>query len=241
MAVSTTNISFFGSNGSAPYNGIWTIANPGAPTQTNESLRDLLAYDWFHGPNGGNTVNFNGWGTYTGTSGTAGDSRIYGLSANGANTNYRMNLLSGLEYYYDGTTYRAILNVNNNLPPPGPPPPTDNTVNVNIYFGNPFGNFSYLAGGGMVMPMSSQQFNMDNTGSPLILQGFWYLSVSTSPQFAGTSANGFTMSINGNSIFSTTLGAGANNYTNNWTNYGTIQQMASYSGAIGFVVDTNFS
>lgn len=250
MAVPTTasgNISFTGTNGSPPYNGIWSIANAASPTATNESLRDLLAYDWFHGPNGGSTVSFNGWGEYTGTSGTAGDSRIYGIPVNSGNINYKMSDPAGLEYYYNGTTYKSVMNVNNSLgpgPPSPPNPPTNNDVNVNIYFGNYYGNFPYLSGGGPVSafpPPTNATFNLDTAGSPLINNGFWYLTVSTAPNFGGTSANGFTMSINGNSIFAITLGAGFNNYSNNWTSFGTIQQMASFGGAIGFTVDINFN
>jgi hypothetical protein len=237
MAVPTTtagNISFFGNNGSPPFDGVWSIANPGNSNPSNESLRDLLAYDYFHGPNAGNTVNFNGWGENTGTSGTAGDSRIYGISVNSSNINYKMSDPAGLEYYYDNTTYYSVFNVNNTLGPgPPPPPPADNNVNANIYFGNPQGLFSYMAGGGLCMFGISQAFPLSNAGaSPLINNGFWYLSVSATPNLQAGVVMDFT--INGNAIFTGTGLAPGANFTDNWTNYGTIRTMASSGGYIGF-------
>ena len=251
MAVPTTtagNISFFGNNVSPPYDGIWSIANPASPSASNESLGELLAYDWFHGPNGGGTVQFNGWGEYTGTSGTAGDSRIYGIPINSSNINYKMSDPAGLEYYYDDPTspskiYYSQLTVTNNLPATGPP--RNEFVTVDLYCGNPFGNFSYINGNVPNQPNGIGTSAMNNVGSPLINNAFWYLTVSTDPNFAPP-APLFTatvaLSINGTTVFTAgaALGAGTNNYTNDWTGY-TVQSMGTWGGTpftgFEFVVD----
>jgi len=250
MAVPTTasgNISFTGTNGSPPYNGIWSIANPGNPTATNESLRDLLAYDWFHGPANGNTVSFYGWGEYTGTSGTAGDSRIYGISANGSNINYKVSDPAGLEYFYDNTSYLINFNATNNLNNNPPFPPKDNNVNISFQFGNPQNPtlFVYANYNGLVSVTSTTgNTTISNSGSsPMINNGFWSINISTSPQFTGTSANGYTLDINGSRYFSRTLGSGANNVTylyNSGTNsITTAPTMGSFSIPSGSYVGFN--
>jgi len=249
MAVPSTNISFFGNNGSPPYDGIWSIANPGSPSASNESLRELLAYDWFHGPNAGGTVQFNGWGEYTGTSGTAGDSRIYGIPINSSNINYKMSDPAGLEYYYDDPSspakvFYSILTVNNNLPAPGPP--NNEFVTVNLYCGNPFGNFSYISATVPNQGNGSASADMSTTGSPLINNAFWYLTVTTDPQFTPPGPlflASVQLDVNGTTVFTANnvLTAGPNNYTNDWTGY-TVQSMgswgASYTG-FEFIVTIN--
>lgn len=235
-------ISFYGNNASPPYDGIWSIANPGNPTQTNESLRDLLAYDYFHGPNGGNNVNFNGWGTYTGTSGTAGDSRIYNMSylGNSSNTNYQMVQCAGLDYYYDATPpgastyYYSRFFVDNQCANPG------DDININIYFGNPFGNFPYLNGGGNVPFGTNQTFDLSNSGSPLINNGYWYFTFSTGPGFNGT-ASGYTLTINGTTLTTGALGAGINVVSDNWTSFATIETINLWGGVPYAGFDVTFT
>ena len=235
MAVPTTtsgNISFTGTNGSPPYNGIWSIANAASPTATNESLRDLLAYDWFHGPNGGSTVSFNGWGEYTGTSGTAGDGRIYGIPVNGSNINYKVSDPAGLEYYYANTANDRIeFDCYNNLGAPF------GTVTINAYFGNYYGNFSYASFGGPCFAGPGQPTNsmMSTTVSPFINNGFWYLTVNPDPPFPGTAANGFTIQVNGTTYVTATLPAGPGSYSYAWNTGGAsnFSQVSSYSSSTG--------
>ena len=219
------------------WNFLEPIFNPGTPTQSDESLRDLLAYDWFHGPNGGNNVNFNGWGEYTGTSGTAGDARIYGLPTNASNINYKMSDPAGEEYYYETqspATDRIEFDCYNNLSNPA-----DNVM-INTYFGNPFGNFSYASfggpcpagGGGPVQPTN---FKMSNIFSPFINNGYWYLTLSTDPPFNGSSASGFTIQVNGTTYVTATLPPGMATYNWAWNTGGAsnFSQVSSYSSSTG--------
>ena len=247
MAIPTTgtgNISLIGTNGSPPYNGVWSLPNNSISTGSVATLRNTLYYDYFHGPNGGGTVSFNGWGEGTGTSGTAGDSRIYGMPVNATN-NYAMADPAGLEYFYDNSVYLINFRATNDLPPPGPPPPTDNTVQISFQFGNPQTPvlFPYASYAGAIPPAGSvPDTSISNSGSPLIYNGFWSINASTSPQFQGSAANGFTLDINGSRYFSRTLGAGINNvtyYYNSGTNtITTAPTMATYS--IGFTNYTGF-
>ena len=171
MAIPTTgsgDISPIGTNNTPPYNGIWSLPNNSIATGSVATLRNTLFYDYFHGPNGGVTVAFNGWGEGTGTSGTAGDSRIYGIPVRATN-NYAMSDPAGLEYFYDNSVYLINFRATNSLPPPPlpPAPPTDNNVNVSFQFGNPQTPilFTYASFGGVVNFASS---NMDNFVSPTI-------------------------------------------------------------------------
>jgi hypothetical protein len=241
MAIPTTtsgDISLIGTNGTPPYNGIWSLPNNSISTGSVATLRNTLFYDYFHGPNGGVTVAFNGWGEGTGTSGTAGDCRIYGIPVRASN-NYAMSDPAGLDYFYDNSTYLINFRATNNLPLPGPPFFYNNDVQISFQFGNPQTPilFAYASFNGNV-PASSSVSNtsMSNIGSPLINNGFWSINVSTNPQFQGTGANQYTLDINGSRYFSQTLASGVNNvtyYYNSGTNtITTAPTMATY--AIGF-------
>ena len=239
MAIPTTgsgNISLIGTNSTPPYNGVWSLPNNSIATGSVATLRNTLFYDYFHGPNGGVTVAFNGWGEGTGTSGTAGDSRIYGIPVRATN-NYAMSDPAGLEYFYDNSVYLINFRATNNLPPPTPPFFPNNDVNYSFQFGNPQTPilFAYASSGGNIPASSSvPDTAISSSGSPLINNGFWSINVTTTPQFQGASA--FTLDINGSRYFSQALAAGVQNityYYNSGTNtITTAPTMASYT--LGF-------
>ena len=256
MAIPTTasgNISLIGTNGTPPYNGVWSLPNNSIATGSVATLRNTLYYDYFLGPQAAATFTFNGWGEGTGTSGTAGDCRIYGTQVRATN-NYAMSDPAGLEYFYDNSVYLINFRATNNLPPPGPPPPPIfiNDINVSFQFGNPQTpiGFPYASFGGMVPAASSQPDTaLSNIGSPLINNGFWSININTDPNFQGTAVNGFTLDINGSRYFSRTIAAGTQNityYYNSGTNtITTAPTMASYTlgftNYIGFDVYVQFS
>jgi len=253
MAIPTTgsgNISLIGTNSTPPYNGVWSLPNNSIATGSVATLRNTLYDDYFLGPQAAGTYTFNGWGEGTGTSGTAGDCRIYGTQVRATN-NYAMSDPAGLEYFYDNSVYLINFRATNNLPPPGPPFFPNNDVNYSFQFGNPQTPilFAYASSGGNIPASSSvPDTTISNIGSPLINNGFWSINVTTTPQFQGTAAGGFDLYINGSLYFSRTIPAGMQNLTFYYNTTGntitTAPTMASYTlglnNYIGFDVFVEF-
>jgi hypothetical protein len=116
MTIPSSNISFI---------DIWEEAN-GTYSSGELSLFKMSNFSYFSGPNGSNTVSDNNWGRGE----FSGADRIYNLTAQ--TSSFGVGDFSNLDYFYDNTNYKIILDVTNNVatPPPfPPPPPTANEFN----------------------------------------------------------------------------------------------------------------
>ena len=228
MAVPTSSIAL---------TAIYGEANSGY-SSGQVSILSQSFFSYFAGPNGSNSISYNAWGEGEGS----GANRIYGLSAK--TTNYAMGDFSGLTYFYDQSSYACILNVNNNLGPsvPFPPPPTDTNVqDVNLTFRDSSNTYQYLAGStGTVISLGNGGGNasadVSQPTSPLIRTAYWTITVGSSPQFPGATAD---LTVNGNSIFTgQAISAGPTPTTFDFTTWGSIVMAASYGGTVaGFYFD----
>lgn len=176
----------------ADNNGIWAVANPGATIPgSNVSLYDLYYFSYFDGPNGSNTVNYNGWGGI-GTTATQGENRIYGsnfgLPAN-------MQNFANLYYFYDNSTFKINLTINNNIPGTNPDIQSctfklwDSTKTYN-YFSN---NQVSILGGTTFGPTT-----ISTTSTPIIAFTYWEIITFTNPLFTGGNVS---VTCNGTTIF----------------------------------------
>lgn len=219
MPIGTTNISLA---------GIYDEANPGGGTPSNVSAGDLFRYSYFQGPNGSGTIGYNAWGMY---GSTTGDDVIYGLPI--SNTNLSFNNFSGEQYFYDNTTFKAEVNLDNTkqappFAPPTPPSANDTVIEIDLFDSTGTYIYSFLSGTNL-NPQQPQSLTFSNTDDPLIDQIYWEVRVGTD-QFFPTASGTVTIDING-----TTYVAGAGLATNtppsgnvfNWGSYGAASVNAS--------------
>ena len=216
-------------------NDIYGEANGGYPGSGEVSLNDISFFSFFAGPNGSSSISYNAYGRGENT----GLNRIYDTSIVSPHTNVGVADFANVVYFYDNSTYQVTLNVVNTKtnPPPAPPaPPVDNAVNVNVeLWGNAF-SYRYLAGGGMAMALGTYGPTAVSIPSddPIIFRGYWKVTVSGTPLFAGGTCN---IDINGTSkVSGGSIPSGAGGATFDSATYGT-EDVASYGGYEGLYFD----
>ena len=209
---------------------IYDEANNNTPP-SDLAASDLFKRSYFEGPNGSNTINFNGWGQYGATSGA---DRTYLITA--SNTNNNFNQFAALNYFFDNTVYANYVDAINNLVAPSPPnPPDENDLNIYCRLYDSTKTYVYssfqtiLFAGGSV----SQIFSL--TTEPMIAVGYWEVEIQPiSGLFGGTTCN---ININNTSKVSggTVNAVGATIF--DWQTYGSEAFNSSSSGYEGFYFD----
>ena len=174
MTISSSNIGI---------NAIWTEANTGS-IGNNVSVSDLFKKSYFEGPGGTNSISYNAWGQYGSTTGA---DIIYGLSS--ANTNLNFGAYSGKTYFYDNSSFKCAVRINNAstpIPPPPPPPappvpPSANDVMVEVKIYDSTGTYVYMSlMPSQTQPNYNQTFDLSSSGgTPMINYLYWEVLFGT--------------------------------------------------------------
>jgi hypothetical protein len=186
MALPTSNISMI---------GIYSEANGGTGPDINAG--NLFKLSYFEGPPFGSTITYSAWGQYGNTSGA---NRIYGLTAGNADNS--LGDFLGRTYYYDNSTYTALVNIDNTRQgPPYPPfpPGSDNTVTTEIFVYDSTGTYEYITSGAIaVPPQNSTSVTISNPAGtvPIIAMAYWRVRFTALQSFPGGGASVF-VDING--------------------------------------------
>ena len=220
MAVSGSNITV---------SNIYSEAN--GSSATDIVFNDVASYSYFDGPNGDNTVSYNGWGL--GTAG--GQNRIYQTSF--LSTDIPMSDFANLVYFYDQSTYQITLNVNNNLPAATPPTPT-NDIGVDIYLKSFNGTYQYLMGNSGTINENggtSGPIDVSTSSTPIFANAFWFIDIN----LLGVVGGNATITINGNvAANSVAVSPGPNSL--DWNTYGS-GSAGSTGGFVGLAFDVTVS
>jgi hypothetical protein len=183
------------------FNDIYSEANGAAPS-TATSLRALATSSYFIGPNGSNTIAYNGWGQSKGING------IFNVQALGS-TPIKFSDYRSIPYYYDQTNTQIIFNFVNNAPPiPG------NDFNVALYYKDSTLTYTYLVGS-TFLPASSPPttIQVDQPTTPLIYGCNWYLEVIANPPYPFSLKVDVSMAINGTNVLNpTSVNTGTNTF-----------------------------
>ena len=184
---------------------------------SNISFETSGRYGWNTGLAGSGANQFYTWGYGFGTSGGY-LNPIYGLTPPVVGTNPPLEISdwSGLQYWFDGTTFDITLKYQNNQGSGSPPEGvsvaiviTDSTGNISIFDKNQ-GKTSYFINFNADPGQSQAQQQIPgfmNDAYPLAKNLYWYISVDTQMNFGGGNLD-FT--INGTNVLNETLPPGAN-------------------------------
>lgn len=220
MAVSGSNITV---------SNIYSEAN--GSSATDIVFNDVASYSYFDGPNGDNTVSYNGWGLGT----AIGQNRIYQTSFLSANI--PMSDFANLVYFYDQSTYQITLNVNNNLPAATPPNPPNN-ISVDLYLKSFNGTYQYLIGNSGPVNENGGTYgptDISTPTTPIFANAFWFIDIN----LLGVAGGNATIIINGNiAANSVAVSPGPNSL--DWNTYGS-GSAGNIGGFIGLAFDVNVS
>jgi hypothetical protein len=175
---------------------IWTEAgNPSPSGGDNISFGDLSRISYFEGSNGSSTYSFNGWGRYGNTTGA---NRIFGLTAQ--DTPQAINDFGNKDYFYDGSTYQAKLNFNNQLSfPVFPTPPSANDFNITVELYDSTQTYQYAFGSAGAPAQASGGINFEQASvTPLIGVLYYVITIDSDPNGGGGTTN---VNINGTNVF----------------------------------------
>ena len=186
MPISTSNIALSELN-----------TEPGGSTYSNMRFQNLALPGWNEGLLGSNSFGNYTWGLNGASSGA---DAIYGLTpTSGA---FSIGDFSGLQYYFDGSTFNIQYRYSNNLIPPPPPfpPPTSNDVTVEFVITDSALNYSIFGGPntppnfftGLNFPANTSTFSTQIPGFspntyPLVRDVYWIVRVTTDAFFGGGS------------------------------------------------------
>ena len=175
---------------------IWTEAgNPSPSGGDNISFGDLSRISYFEGSTGSGTYSFNGLGRY---GNTTGDDRIFGLTAQ--NTPQAINDFGNKDYFYDGSSYQAVCNFDNQLNPPiFPTPPSANDFTITVELYDSTQSYQYAFGNTGAPAQTSGGINFEQASvTPLIGVLYYVITIDSDPQGGGGTTN---VNINGTNVF----------------------------------------
>jgi hypothetical protein len=171
------------------FSDIYSEANGAAPGSAT-SLRALATSSYFIGPNGSNTIAYNGWGQ------AKGDDGIYSVQALSA-TPVSFNDYRNVSYFYDQSQYQVSFEVQNNNGTYG--------FDVIMDYMDTSLNYSYLftnTGGGLLSPSTTYgptEASLSTT--PLIYGCNWRLTINPDSGYTSPTAT-IRLDINGSTLFS---------------------------------------
>jgi hypothetical protein len=210
---------------------IWTEANNPSPSGgDNISFGDLSRISYFEGSNGSSTYSFNGWGRY---GNTTGDDRIFGLTAQ--NTPQAINDFGNKDYFYDGSSYQAVCNFDNQLNPPiFPTPPSANDFNVTVELYDSTQSYQYAFGNLGAPAQASGAINFEQASvTPLIGVLYYVITIDSDPQGGGGTTN---VDINGTNVFNGASPSFGGQLIVDFGTYGSVNTNSS-----GCVIDITFT
>lgn len=221
MAVPSSNIKM---------SDIYGEANAGFPP-SDLAASDLFKRSYFEGPNGSNTISFNGWGQYGATSGA---DRTYLINAGNTNNNFYQ--FAALQYYFDNIVYANYVDLVNNLVAPSPPnPPDENDLQVYCYLWDSTKTYLYSQFQTLLFAGGSASQIFSNTTEPMIAIGYWEVIIQpVSGGFGGTTCN-ININNTGKVSGGTVNATGATSF--DWQTYGSEPFNSSSSGYEGFYFD----
>lgn len=215
---------------------------PGGSTSSNMSFSNMAQPGWNEGTKGSTTYPYYCWGLGYGTAG-GGIDCIYGLTplSGSAYPPFGIGLFRGLIYWFDGTTYDIKTQYNNSkLGPPFPPPipPSANDVQITLDCYDSSTNYTVFPTVPINAPANTSTSASQIPGFmadtyPLVRDVYWAITVQTDPVF--WPGGSIQVQVNGTTVFSGGLGAGANNIT--WQSGGASSGSTNSSGiTFNFVI-----
>jgi hypothetical protein len=204
------------------FSDIYSEANGASPGSAT-SFKTLASSSYFDGPNGFNTIAYNGWGQSRGNNG------IFNVQGLGA-TPYKFSDYRSIPYYYDQTNTQVIFNFTNNSPGF-----IGNDFNFTLYYRDSTLTYSYLVAGAFIpngSPPSTIQ--VDQPTTPLIYGCNWVLEIDANPPYpTGTKAD-LTITINGTNLLNPTpINTGKNTFDYTGTGGGLGNEYMQYNWPAG--------
>jgi hypothetical protein len=215
MPTPTTNINF---------QDIYREANNNAavPSGSNMKVSDLFGLSYFNGPNGDNTLAYNAWGI-------GGSDIIYKPTPN----DYSWENLSGLNYFYDNSSYNMTYKFNNN----GSAASDDFDVRVYLMDNQTTLTYTWADTNTVNVPAGSSTGTVTFSvagfgGTPLLNTNFYYIETTDVRGYAGSGY--FDVYANGIFQGSLSLFPGFNFYDCNAVG-GPIN--VNYNSVLGFTIE----
>lgn len=184
------------------------------------SIKELASSSYFDGPNGVGTITYNAWGQST----LGGANRIYDIPSK--TSNYLVGDFRNKSYFYDGSTFQAVLDFNNNLNVPVfPTPPTANDFNITVDLYDSTQTYQYVFGSVGAPAQTSGGTNFEVAGTtPLIGVLYYVITIDSDPQGGGGTTN---IDINGTNVFNGTSPSNGAQLIVDFGTYGSVNTTGS--------------